>query len=63
MKFTLDGGISAYEFEDEKEPENQDQLDQLKALMGGWSAGRVREDVGDLGTGWGLPGRLGARAS
>lgn len=35
MKFTLDGGISAYEFEDDREPENQDQLDQLKALMGG----------------------------
>ncbi|GAB4816506.1 hypothetical protein N2152v2_003552 [Parachlorella kessleri] len=34
MKFTLDGGISAYEFDDDKEPENQDQIDQLKALMG-----------------------------
>jgi SWI/SNF-related matrix-associated actin-dependent regulator of chromatin subfamily A member 5 len=34
MKFTMDGGISAYDFEGEKEVENVDQVDQLKALMG-----------------------------
>ncbi|KAL6767714.1 hypothetical protein ACKKBF_B36355 [Auxenochlorella protothecoides x Auxenochlorella symbiontica] len=35
MKFTMDGGLSAYDFADEdKEPENTDQLDQLKQLMG-----------------------------
>ena len=34
MKFTMDGGISAYEFEEDKEPDNVDQVDQLKQLMG-----------------------------
>ena len=34
MKFAMDGGMSAYEFEEKKEPENKDQVDQLKALMG-----------------------------
>lgn len=34
MKFTMDGGLSAYEFEEDKEPDNTDQVDQLKALMG-----------------------------
>ncbi|KAH7616623.1 hypothetical protein Ndes2526B_g08720 [Nannochloris sp. 'desiccata'] len=35
MKFTMDGGMSVYEFEEkEKEPENVDQVDQLKQLMG-----------------------------
>ena len=34
MKFTMDGGISAYDFSEEAEPENLDQVDQLKALMG-----------------------------
>ena len=35
MKFTLDGGVAnVYEFEEEKEPENADQVDQLKQLMG-----------------------------
>jgi SWI/SNF-related matrix-associated actin-dependent regulator of chromatin subfamily A member 5 len=34
MKFTMDGGMSAYEFEEKKEEENNDQIDQLKALMG-----------------------------
>jgi len=35
MKFTMDGGMSVYEFEEkDKEPENVDQVDQLKQLMG-----------------------------
>ena len=34
MKFTMDGGLSAYEFEEDKEPDTTDQVDQLKALMG-----------------------------
>lgn len=36
MKFAMDGGMSAYDFEakKEKEEENQDQVEQLKALMG-----------------------------
>lgn len=34
MKFAMDGGMSAYEFAEEKEPENVDQIDQLKQLMG-----------------------------
>lgn len=34
MKFTMDGGLSAYDFEEDKEPDNIDQIDQLKALMG-----------------------------
>jgi len=34
MKFAMDGGVSAYDFDEEKEPDNIDQLDQLKALMG-----------------------------
>ncbi len=36
LKFTLDGGMSAYEFEDakDKEEDNTDQVQQLKALMG-----------------------------
>lgn len=34
MKFAMDGGISAYDFAEEKEPENLDQVDQLKQLMG-----------------------------
>ena len=34
MKFAMDGGMSAYEFEEKKEPENTDQVEQLKALMG-----------------------------
>ncbi len=34
MKFTMDGGISAYDFEEVKEEENTDQVQQLKALMG-----------------------------
>jgi len=34
MKFAMDGGISAYDFEEKKEEENMDQMEQLKALMG-----------------------------
>lgn len=34
MKFAMDGGMSAYEFEEKKEEENLDQMEQLKALMG-----------------------------
>lgn len=34
MKFTMDGGINAYDYEEQKEPDNTDQVQQLKALMG-----------------------------
>ena len=37
MKFTMDGGLSVYDYQGEEEPrgaEDADQLDQLKALMG-----------------------------
>jgi hypothetical protein len=47
MKFTMDGGIAnVYEFEDDKEPDNADQVDQLKQLMGEWRPGPG-------GQGWG----------
>lgn len=34
MKFTMDGGMNVYEYEEEKPADQTDQVDQLKALMG-----------------------------